>query len=55
MIDWTRYANVESKRDVMSGVFVVRGTRVLQAVVDNKTGIPPADRGQISIFRERTG
>ena len=44
MIDSTRYADVESKPDVMSGAFVVWGTRVLaQAVVDNpKTGAPPS-------------
>jgi uncharacterized protein (DUF433 family) len=36
MIDWSRCAEVESKPDVMSGAFVVRGTRVLaQAVIDN--------------------
>jgi uncharacterized protein (DUF433 family) len=36
MIDWSRCADVESKPDVMSGAFVVRGTRVLaQAVIDN--------------------
>lgn len=36
MIDWTRCADVESKPDVMSGAFVVRGTRVLaEAVIDN--------------------
>jgi uncharacterized protein (DUF433 family) len=36
MINWSRCADVESKPDVMSGAFVVRGTRVLaQAVIDN--------------------
>jgi len=36
MIDWSRCADVESRLDVMSGAFVVRGTRVLaQAVIDN--------------------
>lgn len=35
-IDWTRCEDVESKPDVMSGAFVVRGTRIpAQAVVDN--------------------
>ena len=48
MIDWTRYADVESKPDVMSGAFVVRGTRVLaQAVIDNaKTAHRRTDRGR---------
>jgi uncharacterized protein (DUF433 family) len=36
MINWSRCADVESRLDVMSGAFVVRGTRVLaQAVIDN--------------------
>jgi uncharacterized protein (DUF433 family) len=36
MIDWAKSADVESNPDVMSGAFVVRGTRVpAQAVVDN--------------------
>ena len=36
MIDWRSCAEVESKPDVMSGAFVVRGTRVLaQAVIEN--------------------
>jgi len=36
MIDWIQCAEVESKPDVMSGVFVVRGTRIpAQAVIDN--------------------
>jgi uncharacterized protein (DUF433 family) len=35
-IDWRRCEDVESKPDVMSGAFVVRGTRVpAQAVIDN--------------------
>ncbi len=35
-IDWSRCADDESKPDVMSGAFVVRGTRVpAQAVIDN--------------------
>jgi uncharacterized protein (DUF433 family) len=36
MIDWNKCADVESRPDVMSGAFVVRGTRVLaQGVIDN--------------------
>jgi uncharacterized protein (DUF433 family) len=36
MVDWSKCSEVESKPDVMSGTFVVRGTRVpAQAVVDN--------------------
>ena len=36
MIDWSCCPDVESKPDVMSGAFVVRGTRVpAQAVIDN--------------------
>lgn len=36
MLDWTKCLDVESNPDVMSGAFVVRGTRVpAQAVVDN--------------------
>lgn len=36
MIDWKRCPDVERKPDVMSGRWVVRGTRVLaQAVIDN--------------------
>lgn len=35
-IDWTRCGDVESNPDLMSGAFVVRGTRVpAQAVIDN--------------------
>jgi uncharacterized protein (DUF433 family) len=35
-IDWHQCSDVESKPDIMSGAFVVRGTRVpTQAVVDN--------------------
>ena len=36
MIDWTLCPDVESKPDVMSGEWVVRGTRIpAQAVLDN--------------------
>jgi uncharacterized protein (DUF433 family) len=36
MTDWSKCVDVESKPDVMSGAFVVRGTRVpVQAVRDN--------------------
>jgi uncharacterized protein (DUF433 family) len=36
MIDWRKSSDVESKPDVVSGAFVLRGTRVpAQAVVDN--------------------
>ena len=36
MIDWRKSSDVESNPDVVSGAFVVRGTRVpAQAVVDN--------------------
>jgi uncharacterized protein (DUF433 family) len=36
MTDWSKCPDVESKPDVMSGAYVVRGTRVLaDAVVDN--------------------
>jgi len=36
MIDWSRCPDVERKPDVMSGAFVVKGTRVpAQAVIDN--------------------
>ena len=36
MVDWSRCPDVERKHDVMSGRWVVRGTRVLaQAVIDN--------------------
>ncbi len=35
-MDWRRCPDVESKPDVMSGAFVVRGTRVpVQAILDN--------------------
>lgn len=35
-LDWSRCADAESKPDVMSAVFVVRGTRVpVQAVLEN--------------------
>ena len=36
MMDWKLCPDVESKPDVMSGAFVVRGTRVpVQAILDN--------------------
>ena len=36
MVDWSRCPDVESKLDVMSGAYIVRGTRIpAQAVVDN--------------------
>jgi uncharacterized protein (DUF433 family) len=36
MMDWSKCTDVESKPDVMSGAFVVRGTRIpADAVVDN--------------------
>jgi uncharacterized protein (DUF433 family) len=36
MIDWSKCPDVERKPDVMSGQWVVRGTRVpAQAVLDN--------------------
>jgi uncharacterized protein (DUF433 family) len=45
MIDWAKSADVESNPDVMSGAFVVRGTRVpAQAVVDNaEDGFTPEE------------
>jgi hypothetical protein len=40
MIDWSRCPDVESKPDVMSGAFVVRGTCPLQRVpVDFRTRV----------------
>jgi uncharacterized protein (DUF433 family) len=36
MIDWSQCPDVESNPEIMSGAFVVRGTRVLaDAVMDN--------------------
>jgi uncharacterized protein (DUF433 family) len=36
MMDWKHCPDVESKPDVMSGAFVVKGTRVpVSAVLDN--------------------
>ena len=36
MMDWKLCPDVESKPDIMSGAFVVRGTRVpVQAILDN--------------------
>jgi uncharacterized protein (DUF433 family) len=51
-MDWTLCPDVESKPDVMSGAFVVRGTRVpVQAILDNAADGYTAEQLANDIYR----
>ena len=43
MVDWSQCPDVESNPDIVSGAYVVRGTRIpADAVIDNaRTATPP--------------
>jgi uncharacterized protein (DUF433 family) len=51
MVDWRKCPDVESNPDIMSGAFVVRGTRVLaDAVIDNAEDGYTADQIVAEIY-----
>jgi uncharacterized protein (DUF433 family) len=51
-MDWRLCPDVESRLDVMSGAFVVRGTRVpVQAILDNAADGYTAEQLATDIYR----